>query len=460
MIRCRGVPRRDNVKRLRFVIFLLIALVVVAGQAAAIDFGFQLGSVTEVDTRQDDEWFNSETLAAWLTHEFSQALSFQGQASYTFTTERPFLVDLDVLYLDGDTAAGEAMRLGGRIGRFQVREATGYVFDHRLDGGRFSISGRRSELTMATGYTGLLLKPTADLNMSRLDVIDEDDDDVVLAPSRLVGVAEWAFPEIVPSQNLTVSLVFQEDLRGEDDLVDEGTTEQQPGGGGRVDTQYTGVRFDGAIIGELFYSVFGVFQTGQTLSYVEDDDSATGFSYRYKPIFAGAGGAGVRYYNREVLSSRGGLNLLFGTGDDDHQSVVEGNTEDASNLFLPISGDTVGHVFQSGLGNTFSVHGFYSLKPLANAEARTVRELQVGLDGFAFFRLVEGPVPADGVRPAGEGSYLGSEIDASVNYRPFSDLGISLIGGVFFPNGADDGPIAEADQDPAFAMKLEASFSF
>jgi hypothetical protein len=168
----------------------------------------------------------------------------------------------------------------------------------------------------------------------------------------------------------------------------------------------------------------------------------------------------LRYYNRELLSSRAGFNVLLGTGDSDHQGVIEGNTEDASNLFVPISGDTVSHVFQAGLGNTTSLHAYVSLKPLLNIDSRALRNLQVGLDGFSFFRLVEGPVPADGVRPGGDGSYLGSEIDANLNYRPFSDLGISLIGGVFFPNGADDGPIAEPEQDPAFAMKLEASFSF
>jgi hypothetical protein len=438
----------------------MIVLVAVAGPVAAIDFGFQLSSVAELDTREDDAFFNSETFAAWLNHQFSESLSFAGQGSYTFTTERPFLVDLDVLYFDGGTQVGEFTRLSGRIGRFGATDTTGYVFAHRLDGGRFAISGSRSELTFTSGYTGLLLKPTADVNMSRLDLIDDEDDDVFLAPSRLVGLAEWAFPEVFPAQNLTVSLVFQEDLRPEDDLIDEGTTQVQAGGGGRVDTQYTTLKMDGAIVGRLFYSVFGTFQSGRTLSYVEDEDSATGFSYRYRPVFAGAGGAGLRYYMPQTLSSRAGFNVTLGTGDDDHLSVVEGNTSGPSNLFVPISGSTHGHVFQAGLGNNVALHAYYSMKPLENATSRMVRDLQVGLDAFTFVRLVEGPVPADGVRPTGEGNYLGSEIDASINYRPFSDLGISLIGGILFPNGADDGPITDTQRDPSFAMKLEASLSF
>jgi hypothetical protein len=249
-------------------------------------------------------------------------------------------------------------------------------------------------------------------------------------------------------------------LRPEDDLVDEGSAQAQPGGGGRVDTQYTTVAFEGAIINRLFYSVFGTFQSGRTLSYVEDDDSTTGFTYRYRPIFAGAGGTGLRYYMPQTLSSQTGFNVTFGTGDEDHLSVVEGNTSGPSNLFVPISGSTHGHLLQAGLGNNVALHAYYSMKPLENAASRLVRDLQVGLDAFTFIRLVEGPVPADGVRPAGEGNYLGSEIDASINYRPFSDLGISLVGGILLPNGADDGPITETQRDPSFAMKLEASLSF
>lgn len=447
-------------KQVRITVCVMLAVLVAPGSAAAIDFGFQLSSNTEFDSREEDELFNSETLAAWLSHDFSDDLSFSTQGSYTFTTERPYLFDLDALYFDGATQAGELSRVGGRIGRFGIADATGYVLDHRIDGAQFSVSAPGYVLSFSAGYTGLLLKPTNDVVMSRLDLIDEEDDDVFLAPPRLLGLAELRLPEVFPAQDLTVSLALQEDLRPEDELIDEGESTLQTVGGGRVDTQYTTVELEGAITPTLFYTVFGTFQTGRMLSYVEDEDTVTGFSYRYKPVFAGAGGAGMRYYFPEVLAQRTGLNVLFGTGDEDATSTIEGNEEGASTLFVPITGTTVGQVLGAGLGNTVSVHAFYSIKPFADSPTREIRELQFGLDAFTFLRLVEGPVPADGVRASGSGNYLGSEIDASVNYRPFSDLGISLTGGIFLPNGADDGPIAETERDPSFAMQLEASLSF
>ena len=447
-------------KRVRISVCVMLALFVAGGSAAAIDFGFQLSSNTELDSREEDEFFNSETLAAWLSHGFSETLSFSTQGSYTFTTERPYLFDLDALYLDGSTPAGELRRVGGRLGRFGVEDATGYVLDHRIDGARFSVAAPGWVLSFSAGYTGLLLKPTNDVIMSRLDLIDDDDDDVFLAPPRVLGLAELRLPEIFRAQDLTISLALQEDLRPEDDLIDEGKSELQPAGGGRVDSQYTSVELDGAVTSTLFYTVFGTFQTGRMLTYVEDDDTSTGFSYRYKPIFAGAGGAGMRYYFPEVLAQRTGFNVLVGTGDSDATSVIEGNEKGASTLFVPIAGTTTGQVLGAGLGNNVSVHAFYSIKPFVDSSTREIQELQFGLDAYTFIRLVEGPVPADGVRAGGSGNYLGSEIDASVNYRPFSDLGISLLGGIFFPNGADDGPIAETERDPSFAMKLEASLSF
>ena len=447
-------------KRVRISVCVMLALFVAGGSAAAIDFGFQLSSNTELDSREEDEFFNSETLAAWLSHDFSETLSFSTQGSYTFTTERPYLFDLDALYLDGSTPAGELRRVGGRLGRFGVEDATGYVLDHRIDGARFSVAAPGWVLSFSAGYTGLLLKPTNDVTMSRLDLIDDNDDDVFLAPPRVLGLAELRLPEIFPAQDLTISLALQEDLRPEDDLIDEGKSELQPAGGGRVDSQYTSVELDGAVTSTLFYTVFGTFQTGRMLTYVEDDDTI----YRLLlPLQADLCRGGGR---RDALLLSGGacpahrLQRPRRHGRLGRHLCHRGNEKGASTLFVPIAGTTTGQVLGAGLGNNVSVHAFYSIKPFVDSPTREIQDLQFGLDAYTFIRLVEGPVAADGVRAGGSGNYLGSEIDAGVNYRPFSDLGISLLGGIFFPNGADDGPIAETERDPSFAMKLEASLSF
>ena len=59
------------------------------------------------------------------------------------------------------------------------------------------------------------------------------------------------------------------------------------------------------------------------------------------------------------------------------------------------------------------------------------------------------------VDPASDSKYLGTEIDGTVNFRPFSDLGASLALGVFLPMGG-----ALTEQDVLFKGQLEISFSF
>ena len=48
--------------------------------------------------------------------------------------------------------------------------------------------------------------------------------------------------------------------------------------GGRLSTQYFGLGLSGPVTSSLYYDAFGYLNTGQTLSYVADSSSGTGFS--------------------------------------------------------------------------------------------------------------------------------------------------------------------------------------
>ena len=105
--------------------------------------------------------------------------------------------------------------------------------------------------------------------------------------------------------------------------------------------------------------------------------------------------------------------------------------------FLPVTPPTLGVVITPPLGDLVRVQGSWSLKPLARSPSLAMRNLQTELRGTAFL-LSSGM------------EYQGTEVLAVVNFRPLSDLGASLSGGVYIPESGD----------PRYGGKLEVSLAF
>ena len=145
----------------------------------------------------------------------------------------------------------------------------------------------------------------------------------------------------------------------------------------------------------------------------------------------------------------GEIRAIFSSGDADNSTYLEGNTAGASTIFVPISQDTLGLAFQPPWGTLVMIQASYSVKPLDS--------LQLMLKGQAFLRPTTGAISATGVDLASSALYLGSEVDAIANFRPFSDLGTALSLGVFFPNGSVFTGQASL---PQLAGRLEVSLSF
>jgi hypothetical protein len=450
-------PLSQLTRRTVTLVSLTVFLLVGAANVAAFDFGGRLDSSTSI---REDSVFNSETLAAWVQGNIGENHSYQFQGSYEFTTDRPFLFDVDRLRLRGNYNVGENRVLATSLGRFSISDPTGVVLTHRIDGGQLRFSYPNAIATLSAGYTGLLLKPTASISMSSLDQFDAIDDDVILAPARLIGQADLRFPELFGSQTLFLSLVFQEDLRPESELVDESEEEQDPSGGGRVDTQYVTLGAQGPIASQLFYDLFGSFEGGRMLTYVEDETSTTGNEYRYKPVLAYMFGGSLRYYMPDVLGSRVTFRSVFTSGDEDHEAVAGGNGAGNSTLFNPIGTSTSSPVFAPGYGNLFTTTLSYSLKPFEGADSRMLSNLQTGVETHSFVRSSTGPVDASGIDTDSDALYLGTEVALRASFRPFSDLGVGFVSGLFFPNGANDGPFVEDQRSTQFLAKLDVSFSF
>ena len=199
------------------------------------------------------------------------------------------------------------------------------------------------------------------------------------------------------------------------------------------------------------------------LSYLDDSSSGTGSSYQYTQISSFLTGGGIRLFFKQFLLSRIALDFVYasGDGDQDATSIIEGNVEGSYGTFTPIAGSPASLVFIPEPSNIVYGQISYSLKPLSKGKSAALQTLQTMLLITPYFRSAEGPISEPTVDPgsANTSPYLGTEIDAIINLRLFSDLGIGLQGGIFLPTKTTGIFVAGSDTLRLLA-KLNLSFSF
>jgi hypothetical protein len=408
-------------------VLLGILLAAAAIPAGAFDWGGNVDNSTTVTVTASDPptaYPEEEIrLALWLEALFGKAGSLFAQGSYTLTVEpledpavdHPLLFDVDLLRYD--------VRLSSLFdlsaGRFAMADFSRFVLDDTLDGVQVRANFPWSVMTAYVGTSALRFIPNTTIVMSGNDASDALNPDKLLAPPRLMEGLQAVFPELFLRQDLTASLVFQQDLRAQ--VIQEGEETQFPGGlaDGPVNTQYFGAGLSGPLAPALYYRAFGYLETGSHLAYLADSASGTGFSYQRQILLAGLAGAEVAYFLPQVMHSRVALSALF------------------SRDLIPISQPTFTLVYSPRFGDILTADLSYSLKPFAGSPKLWLRELQGELTVATYVQTVDV-------------QYLGTEIDAAVDYRLFSDLGLALTLGLYLPGGA-------AAQ---FGGQFEFSFAF
>jgi hypothetical protein len=328
-----------------------------------------------------------------------------------------------------------------------------------MDGGQLRFRFPFVNINTSFGYTGLLFKHAADFRISTMDIVDANDDDVFFGPPKIIGVIDATFPDLIGNQSLTLSFLFQEDMRSEDDVIEEGETVQDTTKGGLLDTQYLGVGLGGPIFSSLYYDAFFYLGTGRTLSYLDDDRPFVDKSYQYTGILAFLFGGGLKFYIEDFLYSRIAVSFIYASGDEDSNAFIEGNSDDTASTFVPISYDSgIALVFPPQLGNIMLFDVSYSLRPFSGSKGSIMSNLQTMLKAILFFRPTSGPISERGLDPTSSESYLGTEIDLIINFRPFSDLGTALSLGLFMPNTG--GTFLEDQRESEFLGRFEFSLSF
>ena len=363
--------------------------------AADYDYGGSFDSESTYGDRPSttaDEWEQRLKTALWLAVDFAARVTLDAQVSYLYTLDRPYLIDLDLLRLSGTVPLPAGGAVSYQAGRLVLADATGLILNHLADGLLATAALPALRVTASAGYTGLLLKPEANVNMSAADLADDGDDDVILAPRRLVGGLEVALPEIWGRQTPALFVIAQFDLR-EDEA-------------GRIDTQYSGLRLSGPLAASVYYDGAVVIGTGEGL-------------------LTALGTAGLRYYNPALRFTRVEVRGLYASG-----------ASDSLDPFLPVSAPSLATVFSPTVADLIGAEASYSLKPLAGGGG--VRDdFQLSVRALALMTAVDA-------------AYAGTVIEAGINFRPFSDLGASLNGGLWLPDGGDT----------EYAVKLQVSVAF
>jgi len=458
--------RRSTLVRILGSMALLIAC---SGFAAAVDFGGTLDNLTAGATDIASGAFQidqEDTITAWISAPIGKASRFYGEGFYKFTyqqgTVTPYLFDVSQFYISTDiyNVQDGPSHFGYQVGRIAAADMSGYVMNGLFDGMTFTLAYPSVEFTLSGGYTGLTLKPDSTVIMSRLDSTDLSNNSVILGPPRIVGSLEVRFPHLFALQSVSVDAIAQKDLHSPGDLISAGTTSQNVSSSGAVDTGYFGVQLAGPLTSTLFYSAFSYLNIGQTLSFVANATSPTGNSYQYEPILAYAGGLSLDLYPG-FLGSHFGLSGLYSTGDNDANAYLDGNTSGASNTFIPINQRQYSLIFTPQLGNSILLGLQFSLKPFSGSSSAWLKSLQGEVKAFGYLRPATSEPTSVGATVASPGDpYLGTEIDAYLRVRPYSDLGFELQSGMFMPNKGQNGTPFPQTEPIAFRIGLRGVMSF
>ena len=402
--------------------------------AADGDWGVTLDAEGTARVEEDD-WDDIDTTLAFTSalwgrlyfadpqRPAANTFELAAQGSYTYTDERAYLFDVDLLRITGryPDLIGSSSLLEASAGRFRFRDTSGRVVSHLADGGRLRLRFPDFNLRLDAAYTGLQLNPNSDFRMSQSDIVEIDDDDEFFGPKRVFGIAEFAHVTLLEPHTLRIGVAGQYDLRDADD--DEFT----------VHSGYYTAALGGPLVGDLYYDIDATLMQA-----VVDNGSS-------ENLLGLVAGARLRYFREDILGSRASMSGVYASGD--------GNGLDP---FIPLSVTSLGTVFSAELQDIIYSELAYSLRPFSGMNARALQNVQTGINIRSFFQATEAE---DAANPA-DGRWYGNEITLDIAARIFSDLGLGISAGVFLPVTDSDLGVLGSDADPRYFGKIEVSTAF
>ncbi|MFW6209234.1 MAG: hypothetical protein ACOC7X_11065 [Spirochaetota bacterium] len=422
-----------------FSILFLLFLPFITAAAPISTWGGFINSSSVIEVSDEAEFQQEIDAGLWIKARLSENAALEADATYQFDLDRYYYANLSRFVFTGEHPRQTSF-FNYRIGRFAFSDFSNYVLAHKLDGAELTFGFPWGTLTTEAGYSGLNFVPSSNILITQSDVgvhASAPSHGYELAPPKLIEQIELSFPQLWLQQDITFSLIAQQDMQPESNLLTEDD---------RISTEYLGIEASGSFKEDLYHRLFGFLNYGHGA---------------YNTVAYLLGGE-LSYYMQERNFSRLKIHLLFSSGDADQGTYYGGYSgADSSNHFIPISSrDQFGVVFSPNPGNITVGSASYSIKPISRS-ARGSGELQIELTALTFFRNSTGAISESGVSVASDDYYLGSEADVRLNYRPFSDLGIELSSGLFMPNNySENSPFANSRAVVEPLGRLNVSFTF
>ena len=360
--------------------------------------------------------------------------TFTVQGRYEYTDERAYLFDVDILRYRGvfPGAVGNDSVFQAEGGRIYFSDPTGMVLSHPADGISLKFLYPGLRILAAGGYTGLLLNPSSDIRMTSIDMSEEDldDSDHFFGPEKMFLQSTLTIPELwwLDSMSFFGLAVF--DLRDESE-------------GAVMNSQYLGFHSKRGYGRNVYQDLFFILQYASLKLPDVEDRNALGILF----------GLRLNYFRESFYGS----NLKFGltaappdVSIDDFVDVPFGVLG-----FVPMNNPDLGNSVSPTLSGLGLIEAEYSFRPFYKNSSETASAIQpfAGIRGF--FRTYSVSVDWIDTDTDSDSLYIGTELEAGLIWRIFSDLGLELNGAYFLPAGA-----ASDDMESIFAFRTNLSFSF
>lgn len=378
------------------IILCIILVLCIALPLSSVDFGLNIGNISDFSIYIQNEINQTNTATLWFTapiKDFSFAASVVYKFNYYWnpvnSVIRPYQFDIGNLEFSGILELPGKNPSGIRfdVGRIQAQDITGKIFSVKSDGLNAAWLYNNITIGVQSYYTGLTLKNNSSIILSTQDAADRKNNAVVFASPRLVYSAYASFQELFLLQNISVEFLGQNDLRADADQA--------------VNTYYGTVLFSGPLISTLRYSAgtsLGIYQSGQSSLYGQLITASLS----------------MRIPEKAVNLSLIGI-FTPSWGNDNPIGFVPVNSQSVSTVLPEIKHDTVSLIGFESLFQQSSVfsHGY-----------KASGYLNKTLDSFAL------PV----LDPSKPNLFIGAELSAYGNFVVSSEFSFMYSAGLFVFN--------------------------
>jgi hypothetical protein len=296
-------------------------------------------------------------------------------------------------------------------GRLWYQDPLGLIAQGLFDGARLTLNMGQHTLEASALYAGLQHKDAAKIIMTQGDLTGYLEDGSYFAPRRLLASLFWQARQAGLGSVLDLGGLAQFDLRDS--------------GGEKLNSQYGLGKFTLTLAKVFDLSLGGVIGAKQ-----QDSGNALSLAGNLSAAWALPGPPVDRLVLEAYVSSGGGDKGLV--------------------PFFPVSSISAGNVFTPGQTGLATATARYRISPHTT--------LYLELMGVYFWRTTTDIIPGVAALPRKgdtDRKDMGAELYLSAAWRPFSDLGFTLGGGVFLPSG----PVGDAGMETTWQIKAATTLS-